>query len=553
MAFYHLFFLTFIFFFNFSLTKSQFTPLSQTFRGGEWRVLQRSIGISAMHMQLLHNNQVVMFDRTDFGLSNLSLPMYRCRDDPADTALHRDCTAHSVVYDIGSNTVRPLMVKTDTFCSSGAVLPNGTLIQVGGFNDGDHAIRSLSLSPCVTNDCDWIEFPNYLSSRRWYATSQVLPDGRIIVVGGRRQFNYEFYPKAESSNSTYWLNFLRETLDENENNLYPFVHLLPDGSLFIFANTYSISFDYIHNRIVREFPSIPGDDPRNYPSSGSSVLLPIRYSLLGSRPTEAEILICGGAPPGSFSLFGQGQFVRASSTCGRIRVTDPNPSWQMEQMPTARVMGDMLILPTGNIVIINGAGNGTAGWERAREPVTVPFIYRPHEAVNQRFSVMNPSSTPRLYHSAAVLLPDGRVLVGGSNPHETYIFDNALYPTELSLEAYSPPYLAAEYNHIRPRITFSSEIITYGQITSIIFTVPEYRSVNEVSINIIAPSFTTHSLAMNQRSVVFRVMAIRSVGPWAYEVSAMGPPAAEVAPSGYYMMFVVHGGIPSSGVWVRLQ
>ncbi|KAK4712945.1 hypothetical protein R3W88_018852 [Solanum pinnatisectum] len=29
---------------------------------GEWRLLHKSIGITAMHMQLLHNNKVVIFE-----------------------------------------------------------------------------------------------------------------------------------------------------------------------------------------------------------------------------------------------------------------------------------------------------------------------------------------------------------------------------------------------------------------------------------------------------------------------------------------------------------
>lgn len=48
---------------------------------GKWILLHKSIGISAMHMQLLHNNKVVIFDRTDFGSSNLSLPQGQCRYD----------------------------------------------------------------------------------------------------------------------------------------------------------------------------------------------------------------------------------------------------------------------------------------------------------------------------------------------------------------------------------------------------------------------------------------------------------------------------------------
>ncbi|PHU11045.1 hypothetical protein BC332_17975 [Capsicum chinense] len=93
---------------------------------GEWRLLQKSIGISAVHMQLLSNNKVVIFDTTDFGRSNLSLPGGRCRYDPSDLVSREDCSAHSVLYDIGSNTFRALMLQTDPWCSSGAVLSDGT-------------------------------------------------------------------------------------------------------------------------------------------------------------------------------------------------------------------------------------------------------------------------------------------------------------------------------------------------------------------------------------------------------------------------------------------
>lgn len=49
------------------------------------------------------------FDRTtDFGPSNLSLPYGKCRFN--DAAIQIDCTAHSVLYDVASNTFRPLMI-----------------------------------------------------------------------------------------------------------------------------------------------------------------------------------------------------------------------------------------------------------------------------------------------------------------------------------------------------------------------------------------------------------------------------------------------------------
>ncbi|GLT63200.1 hypothetical protein SLA2020_357810, partial [Shorea laevis] len=86
--------------------------------GGSWQLLQKSIGVSAMHMQLLNNDRLILFDRTDFGSSNLSLPNGQCRNDLNDKNLQVDCTAYSVEDDVQSNTFRPLMVQTDVWCSS---------------------------------------------------------------------------------------------------------------------------------------------------------------------------------------------------------------------------------------------------------------------------------------------------------------------------------------------------------------------------------------------------------------------------------------------------
>ncbi|CAN4084289.1 unnamed protein product [Withania somnifera] len=520
---------------------------------GEWWLLQESIGVSAMHMQLLHSNKVVIFDMTDFGRSNLTLPWERCLYAPNDKALRRDCFAHSLLYDIDSNTFRALMIQTSPWCSSGAVLPDGTLVQTGGHNDGDRKIRTLA--PCTGENCDWVELPQMLIERRWYSTDHILPDARIIVIGGRGEYNYEFYPKNPGDpSSAFWLQFLRDTRygNQEENNLYPFVFLLPDGNLFIFANTRAIIFDYTKNQVVRELPSIPGDEPRNYPSTGSAVLLPLDEN----QPTQAEIMVCGGAPRQSFGFAANGTtYMKALSSCGRIGVSDG--IWKMETMPMSRVMSDMVILPNGDILIINGASLGTAGWGYARNAVTTPVIYQPSMEDNNRFSVMKASPRPRVYHSTAILLTDGRILVGGSNTHPFYNFTDVEFPTDLSLEAFHPPYLASEYDPLRPTVLSLNKILIYNRSFSVTFTVPTYLRMGITSVRIIAPSFNTHSFSMNQRMVVLKRVEVVEVSAQAsgrtYRFTALGPSTKEIAPPGYYLLFVVHCGIPSSGDWVNIQ
>ncbi|MFS7972307.1 putative galactose oxidase, central domain superfamily [Helianthus anomalus] len=112
---------------------------------------------------------------------------------------------------------------------------------------------------------------------------------------------------------------------------------------------------------------MPGGQPRNYPNTGSAVLLPLQ--LKNGTVESVEALVCGGAPKGSFTNANNGSFDGARDTCGRIKVSDPNPQWVMETMPLARVMGDMLLLLNGHVLIINGASAGVAGWELGRNPV----------------------------------------------------------------------------------------------------------------------------------------------------------------------------------------
>ncbi|KAK6939380.1 Galactose oxidase-like, Early set domain [Dillenia turbinata] len=519
--------------------------------GGSWQLLQKSIGISAMHMQQLHDDSVIIFDRTDFGPSKLPLPAGKCRNDPHDQSLTHDCTAHSAKYNVVSNTFNALEVLTDVWCSSGAAMPDGRLVQSGGFNDGEKKIRVIF--PCQT--CDWQEISNGLAAPRWYATNQLLPDGRQIIIGGRREFNYEFYPKTPATSGVYNLPFLSQTNDLNqENNLYPFVHLNVDGNLFIFANNRAILFNYKKGVVVKTYPQIPGGDPRNYPSTGSSVLLPLKN--LQSGNVQAEVLICGGAPRNSFLRALRGNFLKALNTCGRIKITDPSPRWVMETMPIARTMGDMILLPNGNVLIINGVQNGVAGWELGRNAVLNPVLYKPDNRVGSRFEVQNPSTIARAYHSSAILLRDGRVLVGGSNPHEKYEFRNVIFPTELSLEAFSPDYLSAGVAYIRPRILVpqTQSQIGYGLKLAVRFWLAGPLNANAVSVTLVAPSFSTHSFSQSQRLLVLNgIGKAVPVAKNTYRVEVITPGSGNLAPAAFYMIYVVHQGIPSPGIWVQLK
>ncbi|MCO5585561.1 hypothetical protein L7F22_039495 [Adiantum nelumboides] len=513
---------------------------------GTWEVVLESAGIASMHTAVTRFGTVVLLDRTDIGASQIALPEGKCRDDAADKVLKHDCTAHSVEFDPTAKSVRPLFVHTDTWCSSAQFLPDGTLLHTGGDFDGLTKIRKFA--PCPPQDgasCDWEELSDsQLAAGRWYATNQLLPDGRIIIIGGRLQFTAEFYPAGPDS-SLLDLPFLKQVQDQQMDNLYPFVHLLPDGNLFIFANTDAILYDYMSGSIVRTYPRLEGN-PRNYPSAGSSAMLALDAA---NEFANAEVVVCGGAQFGAFLMSDVDR--PAGGNCGRIMATDLAPAWALEDMPFLRVMGEMVMLPTGDVLIINGAQSGAQGFNLADNPCLHPVLYQPSAAAGLRFMTLEPSETPRMYHSTANLLPDARILVAGSNPNYYYNFSGP-FPTQLMLEAFSPEYLSAGLADLRPMITGAPEVAEYGAEFEVQFTVA-LPVTGIVEVNLVSAPFSTHSFSQGQRLLK---LAVESAQPQpqslAYSSVATAPPSALVAPPSFYMLFLVNQGIPSVATWIQV-
>lgn len=507
---------------------------------GTWELLVPNVGIASMHTAVTRFNTVVLLDRTNIGPSRKMLPRGRCRNDRNDDVLKHDCYAHSVVFDLQTNTIRPLMILTDTWCSSGQFLPDGTLLQNGGDLDGAKKFRKFR--PCEASGfCDWEELTDaQLVNGRWYSTNQILPDGSVIIVGGRGANTVEYYPPRK--NGAVLLPFLADAEDNQMDNLYPYVHLLPDGNLFIFANNKAVSYDHTGNTIVREYPQLDGG-PRNYPSAGSSAML----ALQGDYST-AVIVVCGGAQYGAFTQ--RSTDTPAHGSCGRIVATEPDPVWQMEDMPFGRIMGDMVMLPTGEVLIINGAQAGTQGFEMASNPCLNPVLYRPDQPVGLRFMTLNPGTVPRMYHSTANLLPDGRILLAGSNPHYFYNFKRE-YPTELRVEAFSPEYLSPDRANVRPVIEGIPETVRYGEVFEVVVSV-SLPVVGILEVNLGNAPFATHSFSQGQRLVKLAVTPTSPDGSGRYKICCTAPPNGKVAPPGYYMAFAVNQGVPSVARWIHL-
>lgn len=123
--------------------------------------------------------------------------------------------------------------------------------------------------------------------------------------------------------------------------MYPYIHLLSTGDLFIFVSKSAEIFNVAENMIVTSLPDLTGDY-RTYPNGGGSVLLP----LSSANNWAPEVVVCGG---GAY----QDITSPTDPSCGSIQPLSPNPTWALESMPEGRGMVEGVLLPDGNVVCIS--------------------------------------------------------------------------------------------------------------------------------------------------------------------------------------------------------
>ena len=159
-----------------------------------------------------------------------------------------------------------------------------------------------------------------------------------------------------------------------------------------------------------------------------------------------------------------------------------------------------------------------------------------------RFRPAGANSYARLYHTVALLMPDATVWVAGGNPTRgTY---------EQHMEIYKPAYLFTRdvNNNVvaatRPTISSVQSTITWGGQFSV-FT-PDAANIS--SAVLMRPGSSTHAFDMSARMVGLDFTA----GAGALTVT--GPPNANIAPPGYYMLFLINNqGVPSVAKFLLLN
>lgn len=424
-------------------------------------------------------------------------------------------------------------LKTDVFCAASLTLPDraGRVINVGGWSS--NSLFGLRLywpdGQLGTNGTnDWQEDFNQVSlqTTRWYPTSLIMPNGSILVVGGENGSNGPPVPNMEILPQVGPLKHAQYLVDTDPYNLYPFLAVLPSGGILIqYYNEARIlderTLDTI--KILPKAPATVNDDNggRTYPLEGTMVLLP----QVAPYSEPLEVLLCGGA--GIQPAWG-------IDNCVTIQPDAANPEWTIERMPSRRVLTCMTTLPDGTFLILNGAEEGVAGFGLADVSNFNAVLYDPKKPKHHRMSVMANTTIARMYHSEAVLLDDGRVLISGSDPEDDK------HPQEYRLEVFQPPYLLQG----KPRPAFTIDNKDWMNGAAYPFTVTSGGS--NIKVSLLGSEASTHGNSMGAR-VLFPSF---SCGGSSCTVTA--PPGPYVAPPGWYRMFVLSDDVPSHATWVRI-
>ncbi|KAH8839061.1 hypothetical protein MCOR27_010609 [Pyricularia oryzae] len=432
---------------------------------------------------------------------------------------------------------RTLHVKTDIFCSAGVILPDrgARQLNVGGWSG--ESTEGLRLywpdgAPGTPGVRDFQENVQELSLQkgRWYPTAMVMANGSVMVIGGQVGSNgaavpsIEVLPHAPGSAPLY-MDWLDRT---NPDNLYPFVAVLPGGGILVTYYNEARILDEVTFNTIKQLPKIPGavnNDlaGRTYPLEGASVLLPQK----APYTAPLGILVCGGSSNGA---------ANALDNCVSIYPEAANPEWVIERMPSFRVMPCMASLPDGTYFIGNGALHGVAGFGLGVGPNLNSLLYDPEKPVGSRITVAANTTIARMYHSEALTLLDGRVLISGSDP------EDGVNPQEYRTETYTPPYLLSG----KPRPSFTIVNKDWGYGANVAFSLGSAARNGAITVTLLGAVSSTHGNSMGARTLM---PAVTCTGT---SCTVQAPPNAHVCPPGWYQFFVLDGGIPAVGVYIRI-
>jgi hypothetical protein len=412
--------------------------------------------------------------------------------------------AGAKILDTNTGAITPEPAGSNLFCAGQTVLADGRIMVLGGDAAGDPQYGSIATNIYNPRNGSFTPAAN-MNAVRWYPTGTKLPDGRILATGGTQAGVTQVTPEIYNPNNNTW------TYMAPSANLdiayYPFMFVLPDGRLIEAG-----SFD------------LPGH-PVQALNVGSQ-----QWSTVDGRAIAV----------GSATMYRPGKILRAGTpggpgTAGQV---SSNAAWvldmtgsgqhQTNSMALPRAWLNLTTLPDGNVLATGGKSDHDLSNQNG-----AAFAAEEWSPANERWTTLASEAVPRFYHSVAMLLPDGRVLVGGG-----WGGAGGVDARQRTYEIFSPPYL---FKGARPSIWSGPAAVPYGSGFTI--GTPDAARISMVAIT--APAAVTHNFDENNRFVPLGF----SVVPGGLQIGA--PANANWAPPGPYLLWIVDAnGVPSVARWI---
>jgi chitodextrinase len=401
------------------------------------------------------------------------------------------------------NTSQLVDASPNLFCAAQAVLADGRVDVAGGTSlSGGLGIRDSTAFNWKTNSWSNLAPMKY---PRWYATATTLNDGKVLVTSGSDQSLGDLVPIPElySPSSDSWKEL---TAASRRIPFYSFVYQLPNGKVIRVGASEEATPTETLDLNTNQWDTV---DSRAI--DGGSV----------ANYAPGKFLKAGSASDSGFSG-------ASASTAYTLDMNQSSPAWQpTSSMSFPRSFLNLTNLPDGT-VLATGGGTDKSSYVDANGVLT-PELWDPSTG---KWSKLAPMAESRLYHSGALLLPDGRVFIDGGG-------NDARVTDHKTGQIYSPPYL---FKGARPTISSAPATVDYGKNTFV--GTPDASSIRRVTL--IRTSSVTHAFDQNARSMPLQFT--QSVGG----LDVKMPDDGNVAPPGYYMLFLVNDqGVPSVASFVR--
>ena len=432
----------------------------------------------------------------------------------------------------------PTPPSENLYCSGHAFLSDGKLLVVGGGGEWGNATNlgkdlrgGYIFDPDLAAESwshtqDTIGTQTRMHQDRWYPTVVNLGDqgGLYLIAGGRGSNQMEVY----SENSGEFSLVIASPSEKTFPPTYPGMNVLPGGEVFFtpvgFRDGNESSGDDSTNEDSGYFQFDPGYATGTWTNTGANDRTKGMQVLL-LQPTFpfVRVMVIGG-----------GNLTR-SRTYQQINLSALSPSWlpsvELPRLPTqtdaaSRIHPNVVLLPDGSVFMCGGTGVTEPCWLYNATPQTMAG------RLPDTWAEMDELPVARRYHSMALLLPSGEVMVAGQNNNQVHVF--------------KPPYL---FRGTPPVITGAPDLVHHGRSFTVTTDVP---AIDIDRVVLMRPMAATHQTETEQR--VIRLMSSVSGTNAISATMPNGWHPHGLAPAGWYMLFVIDKDhVPSVARFIQLH